>query len=122
MTGRQVPDPSKSSIFPNCHRWRDNREIPLVHRGRLCPPGVPLRHYLNLPYVLDGPINGESFKAYIEQFLVPTLKPDDIVIVDNLGSHKGQRWAGLFCSVGARLLFLPPTVLTTTLPSGCSPN
>ena len=44
--------------------------------------------------VLDGPINGESFKAYIEQFLVPTLKPGDIVIMDNLGSHKGHavRW------------------------------
>jgi transposase len=80
----------------------------LVHRGRLCHPGVPLAHYLNLPCVLDGPINGESFKAYIEQFLVPTLKPGDIVIVDNLGSHNGPRCAGLFCSVGARLLFLPP--------------
>jgi hypothetical protein len=51
-----------------------------------------LRHdRIDAPCVLDGPINGESFKAYIEQFLVPTLKPGDIVIMDNLGSHKGHR-------------------------------
>ena len=40
--------------------------------------------------VIDGPINGESFLAYVEQILVPTLKPRDIVIMDNLGSHKGS--------------------------------
>jgi len=40
--------------------------------------------------LLDGPINGERFLAYVEQFLVPTLKRDDIVILDNLGSHKGN--------------------------------
>ena len=42
------------------------------------------------PCVFDGPINGESFQLYVEQFLVPTLKPGDIVIMDNLGSHKGN--------------------------------
>jgi transposase len=46
--------------------------------------------------VLDGPINGESLKAYIEQFLVPTLKPGDIVIMDNLGSTRAMRCAGPF--------------------------
>ena len=40
--------------------------------------------------LFDGPINGERFRAYVEQFLVPTLKPGDAVILDNLGSHKGK--------------------------------
>ena len=44
---------------------------------------------IDAPCVLDGPINSESFKTYIAQFLVPTLKPGDMVIMDNLGSHKG---------------------------------
>ncbi len=45
---------------------------------------------LDAPCVIDGPINGESFLAYVEQVLVPVLKPGDIVIIDNLGSHKGR--------------------------------
>jgi hypothetical protein len=44
---------------------------------------------IQAPCLFDGPINGERFLAYVEQFLVPTLKPGDIVILDNLGSHKG---------------------------------
>ena len=63
---------------------------------------------IDAPCVLDGPINSESFKAYIEQFLVPTLKPGDIVIMDNLGSHKGHAVRRAIRAVGARLLFLPP--------------
>src|ERR1700751_74319 len=42
------------------------------------------------PFVIDGPIDGETFLAYVEQILVPTLKPGDIVIIDNLGSHKAK--------------------------------
>jgi putative transposase len=45
---------------------------------------------IEAPCLFDGPINGERFRAYVEQFLVPTLKPNDIVILDNLGSHKGK--------------------------------
>jgi transposase len=75
-----------------------------------------------LPCVLDGPINGESFKAYIEQFLVPTLKPGDIVIMDNLGSHKGQRCAGLFALSARGFSSCRPTVLTSILSSRCSPS
>jgi hypothetical protein len=45
---------------------------------------------IDAPCVFDGPINGERFRAYVEQFLVPTLARGDIVIMDNLGSHKGQ--------------------------------
>jgi transposase len=68
-----------------------------------------LRHDgITAPCVIDGPINGESFRAYIEQILLPTLSPGDIVIIDNLGSHKGSGVRRAIRSVGARLLFLPP--------------
>jgi transposase len=63
---------------------------------------------IDAPCVLDGPINGRSFLAYVEQFLIPTLKPGDIVILDNLGSHKGEAVRKAIRAVGARLLFLPP--------------
>ncbi|HUZ74134.1 MAG TPA: IS630 family transposase [Stellaceae bacterium] len=68
-----------------------------------------LRHdRIVAPCVLDGPINGLSFRAYVEQFLVPTLVPGDIVIMDNLGSHKGQLVRRAIRAAGARLFFLPP--------------
>jgi transposase len=68
-----------------------------------------LRHdRIDAPCVLDGPINGESFTAYVTQFLVPTLAPGDIVIMDNLGSHKGAAVRKAIRAVGAKLLFLPP--------------
>ena len=60
------------------------------------------------PCVIDGPINGESFLAYVEQMLVPTLKPGDIVIMDNLASHKGQAVRRAIRAAGAKLFFLPP--------------
>ena len=63
---------------------------------------------IDAPYVLDGPINGQTFTAYVEQCLVPTLSPGDIVIMDNLGSHKGQAVRKAIRAAGARLLFLPP--------------
>lgn len=63
---------------------------------------------LSAPCVFDGPINGESFKAYIEQMLLPTLKAGDIVIMDNLGSHKAKIIRTMIQQAGARLWFLPP--------------
>ena len=57
--------------------------------------------------MFDGPINGERFHAYVEQFLIPTLKPNDIVVLDNLGSHKGKAVRKAVKAAGARLLFLP---------------
>ncbi len=63
---------------------------------------------ITAPCVIDGPINGETFLAYVEQFLVPTLTPGDIVIMDNLGSHKGDAVSRAIEAAGARLLFLPP--------------
>ena len=68
-----------------------------------------LRHdRIDAPCVLDGPINGQSFAAWVEQFLVPTLSPGDIVIMDNLGSHKGAAVRRAIRAVGAKLFFLPP--------------
>jgi transposase len=63
---------------------------------------------LTAPCVFDGPINGESFRAYVEQQLVPVLKPGDIVILDNLGSHKSAALGRMIRAAGARLWYLPP--------------
>ena len=62
---------------------------------------------IEAPCLFDGPINGERFHAYVEQFLAPTLKPGDVVILDNLGSHKGKAVRKAIRDVGARLVFLP---------------
>lgn len=60
------------------------------------------------PIVLDGPINGEAFQAYVDQALVPTLRCGDIVVMDNLGSHKGPGVRKAIEAAGATLLYLPP--------------
>jgi putative transposase len=62
---------------------------------------------LTAPAVFDGPINGVCFRAYVEQVLVPTLRPGDIVIMDNLGSHKSKTIRNLIRNAEARLWFLP---------------
>lgn len=62
---------------------------------------------IEAPCLFDGPINGERFQAYVEQVLVPTLKPGDVVILDNLGSHKGKAVRKAIRDIGARLAFLP---------------
>jgi transposase len=67
-----------------------------------------LRHdRLSAPMVLDGPINGDWFLAYVEQVLTPTLETGDLVVMDNLGSHRSHRIVELIEDRGARLLFLP---------------
>ena len=60
------------------------------------------------PFVLDGPINRDAFQAYVEQVLVLELAPGDIVVMDNLGSHKGPAVREAIEAAGARLVFLPP--------------
>jgi len=60
------------------------------------------------PFVLDGPINREAFETYVARVLVPELRPGDIVVMDNLSSHKGPRVRQLIEAAGARLLYLPP--------------
>ena len=90
-------------------------------RGKRLVAKVPQRHWRTLtfvaalrddridaPCVLDGPINGEAFLAYVEQFLAPTLKRGDIVVLDNLGSHKGKAVRRAIRAAGARLFFQPP--------------
>lgn len=90
-------------------------------RGERLRVGVPHGHWktttfigaLTLrgfiaPFVLDGPINREAFEAYVEQVLCPELRPGDIVIMDNLSSHKGPRVRELIKTAGAELHYLPP--------------
>jgi putative transposase len=67
-----------------------------------------LRHdRIDAPWVLDGPVNGESFLIYVEKVLVPALEAGDLVIMDNLGSHKGKAIRRAIRLAGAKLLFLP---------------
>jgi transposase len=68
-----------------------------------------LRHdRIDAPFVFDGPIGGESFLLYVEQALVPVLQSGDIVVMDNLSSHKSPGARKAIRAVGARVLFLPP--------------
>lgn len=60
------------------------------------------------PFVLDGPIKRDVFETYVEKVLVPQLRPGDVVIMDNLSSHKGPSVRDMIEAAGARLLYLPP--------------
>ena len=104
--------------------WVKTNMAPLrgwCRRGRRLVAKVPHGHWktmtflaalrcdrIDAPCVIDGPINGETFLAYVQQILVPTLVPGDIVIMDNLGSHKGRAVREAIRSAGAHRLLLPP--------------
>jgi transposase len=90
-------------------------------RGQRLRVGVPHGHWktttfvaglrldgIAAPFVLDGPINRTAFETYVERVLVPELKHGDIVIMDNLSSHKGPRVRELIETAGASLRYLPP--------------
>ncbi len=90
-------------------------------RGERCRAGVPQGHWktttftgalrlsgMTAPFVYDGAMNGIVFRAYIEQVLVPTLSPGDIVIMDNLPAHKASGVREAIEQAGAELRFLPP--------------
>jgi transposase len=90
-------------------------------RGERCRAAIPHGHWktttfvaalrlsgMTAPMVLDGPMNGPAFLAYVEQVLAPTLQPGDIVIMDNLAPHKSAAVRKAIEAVGARLLLLPP--------------
>ncbi len=77
-------------------RWKTMTFIAALRRDRI-----------DAPCLFDGPINGEAFLAYVQSFLVPTLRPGDIVVMDNLGSHRGRLVRSAIRSAGARLIFLP---------------
>jgi transposase len=65
------------------------------------------RDRVEAPWLIDRPINGGCFLLYVKEILVPTLKPGDIVIMDNLGSHKGKAVRSAIRNAGAHLIFLP---------------
>jgi transposase len=104
--------------------WTKTNMTPLrgrCRRGRRLIGAAPFGHWntstflaglrhdrIVAPLVLDGAINGRSFLAYVEQFLAPTLQPGDVVIADNLGSHKVVGVRDAIEARGASLLFLPP--------------
>jgi transposase len=90
-------------------------------RGERCRSGIPHGHWktttftgalrlsgMTAPMVLDGPMNGTAFRAYVEQVLVPTLAPGDIVVMDNLPAHKAEGIRSAIEAAGCDLLFLPP--------------
>jgi transposase len=90
-------------------------------RGQRLRVGVPHGHWktttfvaglrldgIAAPFVLDGPINRTAFETYVERVLVPELKHGDIIIMDNLSSHKGPRVRELIETAGASLRYLPP--------------
>jgi transposase len=90
-------------------------------RGERCRAAIPYGHWktttftaglrldgITAPMVLDGPMNGVAFRAYVEQVLAPTLKPGDVVIMDNLPAHRVSGVREAIEAVGATRLFLPP--------------
>jgi len=94
--------------YGRCHRGQ--RLIAKVPHGRWRTLTfiAALRHdQVAAPCVFNGPINGQSFLAYVVQALLPTLRKGDVVIMDNLGSHKGSAVRQAIRSVGAKLFFLP---------------
>jgi transposase len=103
--------------------WIKTNMAPLrgwCRRGQRLKERVPHGHWITMtflaalrvdqvtaPGVFDGPINGECFLSYVEQVLVPSLRPGDIVVMDNLGSHKAKATRDAIARAGARLVFLP---------------
>jgi transposase len=90
-------------------------------RGQRCRAPVPHGHWktttftaalrrngITAPMVLDGPMNGEAFVAYVEQVLAATLRPGNIVIMDNLPAHRRSGVRAAIEATGATLLYLPP--------------
>jgi transposase len=114
-------DPSRLVFIDET--WTKTNMAPLrgwAPKGKRLKAKVPYGHWntmtfvaalrhdrIEAPWLLDGPIDGDSFLVYVEQELVPTLKPDDVVVMDNLGSHKSKAVRQAIRSVGAKLLFLP---------------
>jgi putative transposase len=114
-------DPSRLVFIDET--WTKTNMAPLrgwAPRGERLKAAVPHGHWKTMtflaalrrdrveaPWLLDGPIDGESFRLYVEQVLAPTLRPGDIVVMDNLGSHKGAAVRRAIRDAGARLFFLP---------------
>jgi transposase len=104
--------------------WMKTNMAPLrgwAPRGARLPGGAPFGHWntstfiaalrhdrIDAPWVFDGPVNGDIFRTYVEKVLAPTLSPGDVVVMDNLGSHKSLAVRRAIRDAGAHLLFLPP--------------
>lgn len=115
--------PARSLVFID-ETWASTNMTPLYGRsprGQRCRGHTPYGHWktttfvcalrqagLAAPLVLDGPINGASFVAWTEQFLAPELKAGDIVVMDNLRSHKVAGVRQAIEAKGAQVLYLPP--------------
>ena len=80
---------------PNSH-WKTSTFIAALRCDRI-----------EAPWLLDGPVNAAAFKTYVEKVLAPTLRPGDLVIMDNLSSHKGKAIRQAIRKAGAKLFFLP---------------
>lgn len=96
LRGRGMKGKHLRGFVPHGH-WRTMTFIAALRCDRM-----------TAPCVFDGPFNGASFLAYVEQQIVRTLKPGDIVIMDNLGSHKSSAVRTAINAAGARLWLLPP--------------
>jgi transposase len=122
LSERQAIDPRRFVFIDET--WAKTN-MALTHgrcrRGQRLIARVPFGHWktstflaalrwdgMSAPAVFDGPINGMTFTAYVEQVLVPSLRPGDIVVLDNLGSHKGKAARNAIERAGAELRFLPP--------------
>jgi transposase len=104
--------------------WVKTNMAPLrgwAPKGERLPGAAPFGHWntstfiaalrhdrIDAPWVFDGPVNGDIFRTYVERVLVPTLRPGDVVVMDNLGSHKSLAVRQAIRAAGAHLLFLPP--------------
>lgn len=90
---------------PRGHRLKG--KVPFGHWNTQTLIAALRSDRVEAPWLIDGPINGERFLVYVEKVLVPTLKPGDIVVMDNLGSHKGKAVRRAIRAAGAKLFFLP---------------
>lgn len=118
---RKRIDPSRLVFIDET--WTKTNMAPLrgwAPRGQRIKAKVPHGHWqtmtflaalrhdrITAPWLIDGPINGECFRLYVEKVLIPTLRPGDIVIMDNLGSHRSYAVRRAIRGAGARLFFLP---------------
>jgi len=83
--------------FVPCGRWHTTTMISALRWDGPCAS-----------MLLDGPMDGESFLAYVEQTLLPALRPNDVVVMDNLSTHKTSAVEAAFARHGIRVLYLPP--------------
>lgn len=121
MKHQRRVDPSRLVFIDET--WTRTNMAPLrgwAARGERLKASVPHGHWktmtflaalrhggVDAPWLIDGPINGEIFRTYVEKVLVPVLRPGDVVVMDNLGSHKSKAVRRAIRAAGAKLFFLP---------------